>query len=526
MSGNKKLFLSILSALLLWICWPAGGVTALVFISLVPVLLMEYYATHAPAGNKRSIFGYVYLTFLLWNIASTWWVCNATIGGGLFAIFCNALFMALVFQLFHIVHRRSGDFIGYLSLIIFWLAFEYLHLHWELSWPWLTLGNVFATQPVWIQWYEWTGSLGGSLWVLAVNILIAQWLLSSELKRKRKMFAVLMLLAVPVVVSLIRYTTYNESGKTIRVISTQPNIDPYNEKFSGMSNEEQIIRVLQLANLESPDSADYILAPETAIANSLWESELENYSEIKLLRKYISAYPHVRMIIGASTDKLYGAGEKLSSTARKFTQQDGYYDSYNTALFVENNQPLQIFHKSKLVPGVERMPYPKIFGFLEKLSINMGGTSGSLGVQLEPTVFKGTDSVITAPVICYESIYGDYLAEYVRKGAQWIAVITNDGWWGNTPGYRQHFQYARIHAIELRRDVARSANTGMSGFINQRGDVLQQTAYWKEAVIREQITLNSSETIYARFGDYLGLAAAWLVLPVLLTAFLKPRKNV
>lgn len=193
------------------------------------------------------------------------------------------------------------------------------------------------------------------------------------------MYSVLLLIVIPCAVSAIRYYTYTEAGKTIRVVSTQPNIDPYNEKFSGMSNEEQIIRVLQLANLESPDSADYILAPETAIANSLWESELENYSEIKLLRSYIKAYPHVRLIIGASTNKLYASDEKLSATARRFTQQDGYYDSYNTALFIQSEKPLQIFHKSKLVPGVERMPYPKIFGFLEKLSINMGGTSGSLG---------------------------------------------------------------------------------------------------------------------------------------------------
>lgn len=524
MTRNKKLFLSVFSALLLWACWPAGGFTSLVFISLVPLLLLEHYAVKDK--TNKTLFGYTYLTFLLWNGATTWWVCNATLGGGLFAIFCNALFMTVVFQLFHVVHRRAGDVLGYSSLIIFWLAFEYLHLHWELSWPWLTLGNVFSTQPMWVQWYEWTGSLGGSLWILSVNILITQWLLTGEEKRRKKMYSVLLLIVIPCAVSAIRYYTYTEAGKTIRVISTQPNIDPYNEKFSGMSNEEQIIRVLQLANLESPDSADYILAPETAIANSLWESELENYSEIKLLRSYIKAYPHVRLIIGASTNKLYASDEKLSATARRFTQQEGYYDSYNTALFIQSEKPLQIFHKSKLVPGVERMPYSKIFGFLEKLSINMGGTSGSLGVQPEPTVFISSDSVVTAPVICYESIYGDYLAEYVRKGAQWIAVITNDGWWGNTPGYRQHFQYARIHAIELRRDIARSANTGISGFINQRGDVLQQTPYWQEAVIRERITLNNQKTVYARFGDYIGVIAACLILPLLLTAFLKRRESI
>ena len=235
MTRNKKLFLSVFSALLLWACWPAGGFTSLVFISLVPLLLLEHYAVKDK--TNKTLFGYTYLTFLLWNGATTWWVCNATLGGGLFAIFCNALFMTVVFQLFHVVHRRAGDVLGYSSLIIFWLAFEYLHLHWELSWPWLTLGNVFSTQPMWIQWYEWTGSLGGSLWILSVNILITQWLLTGEEKRRKKMYSVLLLIVIPCAVSAIRYYTYTEAGKTIRVISTQPNIDPYNEKFSGMSNE-------------------------------------------------------------------------------------------------------------------------------------------------------------------------------------------------------------------------------------------------------------------------------------------------
>src|SRR5207247_2436074 len=111
-------------------------------------------------------------------------------------------------------------------------------------------------------------------------------------------------------------------------------------------------------------------------------------------------------------------------------------------------------------------------------SIDLGGTSGSLGMQKERTVFK-TQSTINnpqsaifiAPAICYESIYGDFLSAYIRNGAEFIAVITNDGWWGDTPGYIQHENYARLAAIEFRRDIARSANTGISCFINQKGDI-------------------------------------------------------
>jgi apolipoprotein N-acyltransferase len=193
-------------------------------------------------------------------------------------------------------------------------------------------------------------------------------------------------------------------------------------------------------------------------------------------------------------------------------------------LHFEKDKPIQLFHKSKLVPGVEKMPYPQLFGFLQDLAIDMGGTSGSLGVQDEPSVFSSSIGKV-APVICYESVYGEYVAEYILKGAQWIAIITNDGWWGNTPGYRQHVQYARLRAVEVRRSIARSANTGVSCFINQCGDISQATPYWQDAVINQSINKNNEITFYAKHGDYIGWLAAGLFFPLLLITLFYKRKH-
>ena len=525
MQVKNKIFLSLLAAVLLSLSWPERGLTLLIFIAWVPLFLLEEYCHQNKEQKKFRLFGWTYFAILGWNALTTWWVCNASFGGGLFAIFCNSLFMTGVFYAFHIVKKKKGHVWGYAALIIFWVAFEYLHLNWELSWPWLTIGNVFATKPQWIQWYEWTGVLGGSVWVLLVNILITRIFFATAEKLKRSVIYATIAIIFPVLISLLRYNTYNEEENPVNVIATQPNIDPYGEKFSGMSNVDQLIQVLRLANLELYDSSDVILAPETAISNSIWEDEIEHYPEIKLIRNYLQANPGTSIIIGASTNRAYLNGQKPSSTARKFKDQDGYYDSYNTALLFENGRPAQIFHKSKLVPGVEKMPYPKIFGFLEKLSIDMGGTAGSLGVQDEPTVFTTKNGMVVAPVICYESIYGGYLAKYVRKGAQWISIITNDGWWGDTPGYRQHFNYARLQAVSLRRSIGRSANTGISGFINQRGDTFQQTPYWKDAVVRQAINKNNKLTFFAQHGDYPGLIASFLVLPIIVITFFVKRKN-
>ena len=106
--------------------------------------------------------------------------------------------------------------------------------------------------------------------------------------------------------------------------------------------------------------------------------------------------------------------------------------------------------------------------------------------------------------ICYESVYPEWCRGYVTEGATLIAVITNDGWWGDTPGYRQHFSYSRLRAIELRRDIARCANTGISAFIDQRGDVVEQSEWWVPYVMHRHVNLSSRQTFFASHGDIVG----------------------
>ena len=133
-----------------------------------------------------------------------------------------------------------------------------------------------------------------------------------------------------------------------------------------------------------------------------------------------------------------------------------------------------------------------------------------------------------APVICYESVYGEFLAGYIRKGAQLIFVITNDGWWGDTPGYKQHFTFSQLRAVETRRSVARSANTGTSAFINQRGEASLMTAYWEPAVIRASINANDKITFYVRYGDYIARISAYvsaLLLLITISRTLTGRKK-
>ncbi|HOZ86260.1 MAG TPA: apolipoprotein N-acyltransferase, partial [Bacteroidia bacterium] len=207
-------------------------------------------------------------------------------------------------------------------------------------------------------------------------------------------------------------------------------------------------------------------------------------------------------------------------------QSNDYFDAFNTGLMLDK-QGLQIYHKSKLVPGVERMPFPALFKPLEKFAINMGGTMGSLGMQDERGVFTDeSGKTVIAPVICYESVYGDYLTEYIRKKANLIFIITNDGWWEDTPGYVQHLNYARLRAIENRRQIARSANTGTSCFIDEFGNISDATNWWEEAVIEKDMYINNDLTFFSRFGDLLSYVSVIFSILLLLFSFylrLRPR---
>lgn len=521
-SKPQLYLLSLLTGVLLWAAWPARGLPFILLFAFCPLLVVEEHFYRQGANFRAfKFFTYAYVAALSWNILSTWWVLNSTIVGGIAAIVLNALFMALVLVAFHYVRMKTSNITGYASFAILWIAFEYFHLNWQCSWPWLTLGNGFANHVEAVQWYEYTGVLGGSLWILVSNLLFFQlvkslWLdADAKANRKRSIIMAALIVAIPLSISFIIAFSYNsktaDKKRYVQAVVVQPNIDPYNEKFSG-DYKNQLDKLLTLADTKVDSTTDYLIFPETALTDpDIWENNLEQNGSIQTLRKYLAKHPNLSIVTGASTWRNYKVGENIPESARKYTGGDGYFDAYNTAIQLNNSSKLQLYHKSKLVPGVETMPFRKLLGPIADLAFSLGGTSGTLGTQKEPSVFytpNGKTCVGTA--ICYESIYGEYIGQYVLKGAQLIFVITNDGWWGDTPGYKQHLAYARLRAIETRRSIARSANTGISEFIDEMGNVSDQTGWWVPAVIKGKLSSNSYITFYVKHGDYIGVLMSWL----------------
>jgi len=507
---------------------PHTGMIAL--FGLLPLLMMERIASQS---GKKHIWIYHYIAFVLWNTITTFWVCNATVGGGIFAILANSLQMSLVFGLFRLSKKKFSGALPYIFLAVTWIAWERFYFDAEISWPWLVLGNSFARTTWAIQWYEFTGTLGGSLWIWACNLGLFGIMVSlsdgsffswNGKARAASLTGYAVLVIVPFIGSSVigkEYKDAMEEGGQLPVLIVQPNIDPYN-KFQAMTQDEQnALLESQITDALKERKADSTAAPLLVVAPETFTNDIicGEYDRSRTWRRFTSLlkyYPGVNMLFGASSYDYFESASKPSHTARQL--RDGrWVESHNSALMIDGTARTEIFHKSKLVVAVEMTPYPAIFCKIDDM---LGGVMGRCIGQEEITLLnvKGIDgqSIPVGSAVCYESVYGEYYTEYIRKGAQAMTIITNDAWWGDTPGYRQHLSYASLRAIETRRAIARCANTGISAIISPSGEILQPTPWWEPAVIKSQIPLRNDITFFVSHGDIIGRLCTFLFLLLLL----------
>lgn len=463
-----------------------------------------------------------YIPFLLFNLVTTFWIAWISVAGAIAAIALNALQMFFIFWLFRKFKKRFTGALPYIFFIAAWIAWERVYQNVEISWPWLILGESFATSPHLVQWYEYTGFLGGSLWILLTSTVVYHLLLSARGEYTRRIRAALaffaaLLLIVPPVVSSVIYNRTEERGEAVEVVAIQPNINAYYEKHGGLDQNVQDSIMVALAEPLMTDNTRYVITPETFTYSFDLDRPFDNVTFRHVL-EFLESYPNTDFLLGSITYRLYKSKAQASPVARPIGEL--WYDSYNSAMMIDGHHIMNIYHKSKLVPGTEIIPYERYIPFLNKIMSAFGGATGSYVRQDELSILHGRDGMGVGAMICYESVYGDYYRQTAKLGAGFVAVITNDGWWGDTPGYRQHFRYAQLRAIETRRDVVHVANTGITGFIDQKGDVVQRTGWWEPVAIRDDVHINDKITFYVTNGDITGriccflfllLFAAWIV---------------
>ena len=519
---RRWILLSSLSGLILSAGFPPSPITPIVFIGFVPLLILEQeISDHYGGINKWRVFKYAFNAFFIWNICTTWWVLNTSFMPGIVANVLNATFMAVVIVLYHHVRHVLGKRLHWLILVTLWIGFEYLHINWEISWPWLNLGHSFAQYPSWVQWYEYTGIFGGSLWILLANYTI--WSLYQKWKRTKRwdrkgMFGLILLILIPIVFGVTRYYTYSLPVGDTEIVIIQPNYEPHYVKFA-TSQKKQLDRFIALSDSALTESTDYLVFPETSFGYvNLTKVELD--FRIAALREIVDKHQDLKLVTGLATIRVHEEFIDLPTLRTRIRGYDTtFLDIQNSAIQIMTGEEIDPYFKSKLVPGAEIFPYKNLLPFLAPLIKMLEGTTAGHTIQNEREVFS-SESALVAPIICYESIYGAYVGQYVRKGADIFFIITNDGWWDDTPGHVQHLLIGALRAIEHRRPIARSANSGISCFINERGDVLQPTEYGVMTTIKGKLSSSSDTvTFYTRWGDVIARLCAFMAVLFMVLAF-------
>lgn len=524
----KWLGAATMSGILLGIGFPPSPLTFVVFVAWIPLFAVE---NGIYQREERTRPGQVFLfslhAFVLWNIISTFWVTNTAFIAGIIANFINAALMAGVMVLIHLFARRLPAKFFALIFISFWITFEYVHHFWDISWPWLTLGNSMAQYPWAIQWYEITGIFGGSLWILVINLIgysmIVKWMRAKPLP----IVSYLTILIIPVVVSIIIWFTIKPSSNPpVPVVVVQPNFEPHYEKFD-IPQSQQSLRFLQLSRQALDSTIRYLVFPETSFEGVQLNTFREN-QVIRLFQSLIDQYPALNLVAGLSSYRILAEEEIKHANTRIHRDREGtvtHWDVQNSAVQITSGRnDFQVYFKSKFVPGPEIFPFKRYLFFLRPIVDKLGGSYEGHTSQKERSVFTG-GPLIVAPIICYESVYGDYTGGYVRNGATAFFIITNDGWWDKTPGHMQHLKLGALRAIEHRRAIARSANTGISCFIDIRGRILQPTNYGVATTVKGEIIPETRMTFYSKYGDILAIAAVILSIVILLSGTVRMMKR-
>tara|TARA_B100000575_G_scaffold54069_1_gene40586 strand:+ start:17027 stop:18634 length:1608 start_codon:yes stop_codon:yes gene_type:complete len=534
---SRLLSYSLISGLLLASSWPVNGFTPFIFICLIPLLFIEEIISNDNLGSKNlRLFFYSYITFLTWNIATTWWIVYTTIPGAIFANLANSSFYSIIFLLYRRVKRRIDVKAGYLFLITFWITFEKFHLNWDLSWPWLNLGNVFSERTEWIQWYEYTGVFGGSLWVLCSNFLLFDLFKKYNLFNDKRKFYIriiprLLLISTPIFISILIKPNINKDQE-FDVLITQPKIDPWDTKYKRSTDNVGFFKIFKDLTLKDLNNKkyDFIITPETYFSEGYGEN-IDFFEYTKLydsLNSYLSQFENTNLISGIQFYKLYQNQDKKPTKSANYVRDNLWIDYYNSSINLSSNKKFEFNHKSKLVVGSEYMPFKSILEpIIGTVMVDLGGSTVSKGTQYKSdrVLFRHSlKDLKTIPIVCYETIYGEYVSDYVDLGANFITVITNDAWWGNTPGHRHLLSYARLRAIENRRYIVRSANSGVSTIINEIGEYDKVLPFDTKGTLSGKVYSINKRTFYNKNGDYIARICLLLSGLLFLISFSKVKE--
>lgn len=476
----------------------------------------------------RQAFGRGYITMLVFNAITLYWIGGWSSNdiflklGGIAVVLVHPLFFLVPLLIFYGIKKYANPVISFILFPFIWTGFEYSHNLGELAFPWIELGNTETYNLHRIQYAQLVGVHGITFLICLISVILF-YILYSLITGKIKLFSKTVFVSFAVIVMLIifpniysynyllnnanydKYFVTEDSSKIIRTAIIQPNVDPF-KKWEG-NRDSLVDTYISKLNESLTLNPDLIVLHETSVPYYFLE-DYYTYNTEKFInfvnrnnKLLLMGIPHLEYF--PDSVKAPGDAKIMSISKRK-------YGTYNSAILIEPDKTInqyQIHKKAKLVPFSEHMPYSKYFPFLKKfIKWGVGISSWNEGDSLLifNLKYKKIDTKL-AVLICFESVFSDYVSQGVKEGAQFLIIITNDGWWGNNGGPVQHEQFAVLRAIENRKWIIRAGQTGISCFIDPLGNIYDTIPYDTEGIVVKDIYTNTDQTFYSIHGDVLGL---------------------
>jgi len=505
---------------MLGLAYPPNPVGLFGSIGLVPLLLAV-----ERARSYKELIKWSYFSLLIFSALSSWWVGSWQAKADPFLmiscvllVLIHPLFFVVPMVIFRAVSRSTSRLFALILFPFLWCGGEYLHALSDASYPWLTLGNTQTYNIYYIQFIEFTGIWGLSFLLLLHNVIIAAMIFSlgrSEPEQKRTVYIGTLILLLTIVLPFVHgfyvigdaKSTIPEKGITVTVI--QPNVDPWDKwKTQDTTNHITLNGGLSLQALKEHPT-EMFLWSETAIPQPVTMPGYEG--KLAELRQMIDAIG-VPVLTGFADYMEYRDPAAAPSSSKMLIRPIGNnlldtvrYDYFNSAgLFVPGEGVRGAYHKMQLVPFGERIPFVDAVPWLMSM-INWGVGISTWGKGTDITTFTvpyRDTTTRAATVVCFESVYPNMVRQFVDSGANFLTIVTNDGWYKGTPGPLQHERFAIMRAIETRRAIARAANTGISCFITPYGTIINETPEGVQTTTTATIELRDDRTLYVRWGDW------------------------
>lgn len=495
------------------------------FIAFIPLLI----AADRVLQREKPLLVFalqVLITMLAFYSVVYFWVLQTANMG-----FVIGYFIVIPFVLFlspYILLLKRGSKFSSLYFIVAWLTIEMIQSNYRLGSPFFNLGNNLGANPKIIQWYEYTGTAGGTLWVLAVNILVfslGKKLLINRQKWTKHAIAVLGAIIIPIIISIIIFNNYREKGTSSEVLIIHPSTDNRDVKYR-INIYELMDIYLDIMIPELTENTEYVVLPETAITNAGWIKDYNRNLVFQHFREKTASYPNLKLITGAITYEAIPDVEKIKDYKeipgiRYSEKYLTWYYTYNAALQIEQKQPTQIRAKEGLVPYQEYAPYPTLLPYISPVGIDFQFSRRENNRE----VFVAKYGEKTAALICYEVVLEKLFYKAARKGAEAFFVLLNEGWYSDPKVPKQFLQLSVIRAIENRRYITHSSNMGISAFINQRGEIIARTESKQPDFLKQEIKKNKSKTIFTSAGNYIGIGAICLMALIGIGSFVKKKSS-